>query len=222
MLSGTMAHSYVEAFAHEDEAFAAFAEDFPEHPTFLVDTYDTETGVTQAIRVARDHGLGDAFSVRLDSGDIAVLSRRVRHLLDEAGCPGAHIFVSGRLDEDDIDSLVRGGAPVDAFGIGTHMGVSADAPSLDSAYKLVAYGDRPVLKLSAGKATLPGAKQVWRRSRIDEDILTTRQETGPAGFEPLLVPVMRGGRRVGPPDTIEAARQQLVRDLDRLPGAARD
>jgi len=118
-LSGTMAHSYVEAFAQEDLAFAAFVEDFPEHPTFLVDTYDTENGVTQAIRVAQDHGLGDAFSVRLDSGDIAVLSRRVRRLLDDAGCPGTHIFVSGGLDEDDVDSLVRGGAPVDVASGGT-------------------------------------------------------------------------------------------------------
>jgi nicotinate phosphoribosyltransferase len=143
-------------------------------------------------------------------------------LLDDADLPQVRIFVSGGLDEYDLERFRLDGVPVDAAGIGTHMGVSADAPSLDSAYKLVAYGDRPVLKLSAGKATLPGAKQVWRRSRIDEDILTTRRETGPAGFEPLLVPVMREGRRVGPPDTIEDARQRLVRDLDRLPGAAQD
>lgn len=219
-LSGTMAHSYVEAFAHEDEAFAAFAEDFPEHPTFLVDTYDTETGVTQAIRVARDHGLGDAFSVRLDSGDIAVLSRRVRHLLDEAGCPGAHIFVSGGFDEDDIDSLVRSGAPVDAFGVGTKMGVSADAPSLDSAYKLVAYGDRPVLKLSAGKATLPGAKQVFRNLRLGGDIVGLRTELH-SDRESLLLPMMVAGQRVGEPDTLAAMRARVDAGLAALPERSR-
>src|ERR1039457_3931324 len=99
--SGTMAHSYVEAFQDEDEAFRAFAEDFPDHPTFLIDTYDAERGVESAIRVAKERGLGDAFSVRLDSGDIEALARRVRRVLDDAGCRGAHIFVSGGLDEYD-------------------------------------------------------------------------------------------------------------------------
>lgn len=215
-LSGTMAHSYVEAFAHEDVAFAAFVEDFPEHPTFLVDTYDTENGVMQAIRVAQDHGLGDAFSVRLDSGDIAMLSRRVRRLLDDVGCPGAHIFVSGGLDECDIYSLVRGGAPVDAFGVGTKMGVSADAPSLDSVYKLVAYGDRPVLKLSEGKATLPGAKQVFRNLRLGGDIVGLRAELH-SDRESLLLPVMVAGERVGGPDTLAAMRARVDAGLAALP-----
>ncbi len=214
--SGTMAHSYIEAFAHEDAAFAAFAEDFPDHPTFLVDTYDTANGVTQAIRVALDHGLGDAFSVRLDSGDIARLSRHVRRLLDDAGCPGAQIFVSGGLDEDDIDSLVRDRAPIDAFGVGTKMGVSADAPSLDSVYKLVAYGDRPVMKLSAGKATLPGAKQVFRNLRIGGDIVGLRAELHP-DRESLLLPVMVAGQRVGEPDTLAAMRARVDGGLASLP-----
>ena len=220
--AGTMAHSYIEAFPTEADAFRAFTEDLPGPTTFLVDTYDSLEGVKTAVAVIRDLGLTGTLGVRLDSGNLAQLAQETRRLLDDADLPQVRIFVSGGLDEYDLERFRLDGVPVDAAGIGTHMGVSADAPSLDSAYKLVAYGDRPVLKLSAGKATLPGAKQVWRRSRIDEDILTTRQETGPAGFEPLLVPVMRGGRRVGPPGTIEAARQRLVRDLDRLPGAARD
>jgi nicotinate phosphoribosyltransferase len=220
--AGTMAHSYVEAFPTEADAFRAFTEDFPGPATFLVDTYDTLKGVKTAVAVIRDLGLTGSLGVRLDSGNLAQLAQKARRLLDEAGLPEVRIFVSGGLDEYDLERFQLDGVPIDAAGIGTQMGVSADAPSLDSAYKLVAYGDRPVLKLSAGKATLPGAKQVWRRSRIDEDILTTRRETGPAGFEPLLVPVMREGRRVGPPDTIEDARQRLVRDLDRLPGAAQD
>lgn len=217
--SGTMAHSYVEAFDSEADAFDAFAEDFPDHPTFLVDTYDTEEGVRTAIRVARARGLGDAFSVRLDSGDIGVLSRRVRYLLDQAGCPGARIFVSGGLDEYDIDTLVRACAPVDAFGVGTRMGVSADAPTLDSAYKLVAYGDRPVLKLSAEKATLPGAKQVFRNMRLGGDVLALRPQHIP-GREPLLRPVMIAGRPTEDPDALAVMRARLDDDLDILPSAA--
>ena len=217
-----MAHSYIESFPTEADAFRAFTEDLPGPTTFLVDTYDTLEGVKTAVAVIRDLGLTGSLGVRLDSGNLAQLAQGTRRLLDDAGLPEVRIFVSGGLDEYDLERFRLDGIPIDAAGIGTHMGVSADAPSLDSAYKLVAYGDRPVLKLSAGKATLPGAKQVWRSSRIDDDVLATRAEPGPDGFEPLLAPVMRGGRRVGPPDTIEAARQRLVRDLDGLPSAARD
>jgi nicotinate phosphoribosyltransferase len=217
--SGTMAHSYVEAFTREADAFAAFALDFPEHPTFLVDTYDTEAGVRHAIQVAQDRGLGDAFSVRLDSGDLEVLSHRVRRLLDEAGCPDAGIFVSGGLDEHDIDALVCARAPIDAFGVGTKMGVSADAPSLDSAYKLVVYDGRPVLKLSAGKSSLPGAKQVFRNLRLGGDVLGLRTETV-RDREPLLGPVMIAGRRTNPPDTLAAMCARLAADIDALPETA--
>jgi nicotinate phosphoribosyltransferase len=217
--SGTMAHSYVEAFEDEDEAFRAFAEDFPDHPTFLIDTYDAEGGVESAIRVAKERGLGDAFSVRLDSGDIDALARRVRRVLDDAGCRGAHIFVSGGLDEYDIDTLVRNGAPVDAFGVGTKMGVSADAPSLDSAYKLVAYDGRPVLKLSAGKSTLPGAKQVFRNLRLGGDVLGLREEHLP-GRDPLLRPMMRAGHRTMAPDTLATLSARLAADIKALPESA--
>jgi nicotinate phosphoribosyltransferase len=218
--SGTMAHSYVEAFASEAEAYRAFAEDFPDRPTFLVDTYDTEAGVQQAIRVAQERGLGDAFSVRLDSGDVDALTRRARRLLDDAGCRGAHIFVSGGLDEHDIDTLVRNAAPIDAFGVGTKMGVSADAPSLDSAYKLVAYDGRPVLKLSPGKRTLPGAKQVFRNLGLGGDVLGRREEQLP-GRDPLLRPVMIAGRRTTAPDTLPVMAARLAADIDALPESAR-
>jgi nicotinate phosphoribosyltransferase len=142
--------------------------------------------------------------------------------LDEAGLPDARILVSGGLDEYDLERLARDVAPIDAAGVGTPMGVSADAPSLDSAYKVVTFGDGPVLKLSAGKSTLPGAKQVWRRLPIDDDVLASRDETAMAGREPLLAPVMEHGVRVGPPTTISAARACLDRDLATLPGRARD
>jgi len=220
--AGTMAHSYVEAFPTEDQAFSAFAEDCPDRTTFLVDTYDTLGGVDAAIEVIHRLGLTEGLGVRLDSGDLAELARLTRRRLDEARLPGVRIFVSGGLDEYDLERFREAGAPIDAAGVGTRMGVSADAPSLDSAYKLVSFGGRPVCKLSEGKATLPGAKQVWRRIPIAADVLATRDEPGPPGAERLLVPLMRSGRRLGPADTIEAARGRLARDLDALAPTTRD
>src|SRR4029453_18775112 len=160
--TGTMAHSYIESFASEKEAFRTFARDFPNRTTFLVDTYDTLNGVRTAIEVTEELGLADNLAIRLDSGDLDELSRGARALLDEAGLQRVRIFASGGLDEYQLDRLVRGGAPIDAFGVGTRMGVSADAPSLDSAYKLVEYDGRPMLKLSKAKVTEPGRKQVFR------------------------------------------------------------
>ncbi|MGN6576548.1 MAG: nicotinate phosphoribosyltransferase [Nocardioides sp.] len=158
---GTMAHSYVQAFPSEVEAFAAFAEDFPDRSVFLVYTFDTSAGVRHAIEVATDLCLpADGFGIRLDSGDLGEQAVLARGMLDAAGYAGARIMASGGLDDHSIAGLVGQGAPIDTFGIGTKMGVSWDAPSFDSAYKLVAVGDRPVMKLSAGKVTAPGAKQV--------------------------------------------------------------
>ncbi|MGW5672019.1 nicotinate phosphoribosyltransferase, partial [Micromonospora sp. NPDC003776] len=199
--SGTMAHSYVEAFPDERAAFRAFATDFPTNPIFLVDTYDTPAGVRAAVDVIGELGLTGPVAVRLDSGDLTELARQARAILDEAGLRQARIVASGSLDEDVIAELVARGAPIDAYGVGTRMGVSYDAPSLDSAYKLVAYGDRPVLKRSPGKATLPGPKQVFRDpGGAGGDIVGLRDEPPPAGREPLLVPVMREGRRLAPAD----------------------
>jgi len=218
--AGTMAHSYIEAFPTEADAFRAFAVDLPGRTTFLVDTYDTAGGVDTAIEVIRELGLSGALGVRLDSGDLAQLARETRVQLDTARLHNVRIFVSGGLDEYDLERFRADGAPIDAAGVGTRMGVSADAPYLDSAYKLVAFAGRPVLKLSAGKATLPGAKQVWRHSPIDTDVLAMREEPGPASSEALLVSVMLKGARVESPDTIEAARGHLARDLRGLPPVA--
>jgi len=220
--AGTMAHSYIEAFEDEIEAFRAFAADRPGQTTFLVDTYDTRTGVDRAIEVIRELGAGDDAAIRIDSGDLAAEARWARERLDGAGLAGVRILVSGGLDEYDLEQLVRDGAPIDAAGVGTRMGVSADAPTLDSVYKLVAYDDRPVLKLSAGKVTIPGAKQVWRGRPIDDDLLAGRDEPAPSGREPLLVPVMEGGARTGPAGTLGAARDRLGQDLTALPARARD
>jgi len=217
--AGTMAHSFIEAFLTEEEAFRAFARDFPDRVTFLVDTYDTLNGVRTAVRVIRELGLADRLGIRLDSGDLAALSREARRILDEAGLPSVRIFASGGLDEYDLEELTRSGAPIDAFGVGTKMGVSADAPYLDSVYKLVEYAGRPVVKLATDKVTLPGRKQVFRGPA--GDVIGLRDEDPPPGAEPLLVPVMRGGRRTEPPGTIAEARARFEADLERLPEEAR-
>ncbi|MGW4155645.1 nicotinate phosphoribosyltransferase [Micromonospora chersina] len=222
--SGTMAHSYVEAFPDERAAFRAFAADFPTNPIFLVDTYDTPAGVRAAVDVVTELGLTGPLGVRLDSGDLAALARQARAILDDAGLRQATIIASGSLDENVIAELVAQGAPIDGYGVGTKMGVSYDAPSLDSAYKLVAYGDRPVLKLSPGKATLPAAKQVFRDpTGAAGDVVGLRDEPPPSGREPLLAPVMRDGRRLDPADpaaAVRAARARFDADLAWLPEPA--
>jgi nicotinate phosphoribosyltransferase len=214
--AGTMAHSYVESFGDELEAFRAFAEDFPGRPTFLVDTYETIGGVRAAIEVIRERGLEDVAGIRIDSGDLDGLSRGARALLDEAGLDRVRIFVSGGLDEREVSVLVRAGAPIDAFGVGTQMGVSFDAPCLESVYKLVRYDGRPVVKLSTGKRTLPGEKQVWRGP--GGDLLGLREEDQPG--EALLTQVMSGGTRVGDAGTIELAHARFVRELAGVPAEA--
>jgi nicotinate phosphoribosyltransferase len=216
---GTMAHSYIEAFLDEEAAFAAFAADFPDQTTFLVDTYDTLDGVRTAIAVARRMGLDQFAGVRLDSGDLAELARRTRRLLDAAGMTRTRIVASGGLDEYAIAELAAAQAPIDVYGVGTKMGVSADAPYLDSAYKLVDYDSRPVMKLSPGKVSAPGAKQVYRGP--DGDVVALRDEPAPDGCEALLVPVMCGGRRLTPVESVQTVRNRRAADLAALPAAAR-
>jgi nicotinate phosphoribosyltransferase len=220
--AGTMAHSYVEAFPSEVEAFRAFAEDFPGRVTFLVDTYDTISGVRAAIAVIRKLELGGRLGIRLDSGDLAVLSRTARRLLDRADLRHVRIFASGSLDEFAIDDLVRRGAPIDAFGVGTKMGVSADYPYLDTAYKLVRYEDRPVMKLSRDKVTAPGRKQVFRRSRPFSDVIGLHEEPVPAGRAPLLEPLMTKGRRRESRPPLKESLALFQADLAVLPPGARE
>ena len=217
--AGTMAHSFIEAFDSEAEAFRAFAEDHPDRTIFLVDTYDTVNGVHTAIDVIKELAITGRVGVRLDSGDLDALSREARKAFDEAELPHARIFASGGLDEFQIEELVRAGAPIDAFGVGTQMGVSADAPYVDSVYKLVEYGGRHVLKLSAHKQTYPGPKQVWRSS--DGDLLALREEPGEPDAEALLEKVMDQGRRIHEPPTIAAMRTRLEHDLEGVPQTAR-
>lgn len=217
---GTMAHSYVEAFEDEEEAFRAFARTHPGPVTFLVDTYDTEEGVRVAARVLRDLDRGPGCAVRLDSGDLGALAVRTRSLLDEAGLADVRITVSGGLDEYAVDDLVRSGAPVDVYAVGTRVGVSADAPYLDSAYKMVEYEGRPVMKLSSAKVTAPGRKQVFRPPG-GTDVIGLADEPPPRGGAPLLETVMRDGQRTGSGPTLRECRERFAADLAALPSAAR-
>lgn len=218
---GTMAHSYIEAFDSEKDAFVAFATDFPKRTTFLVDTYDTLHGVETALQVATEMGLTGRLGVRIDSGDLLEMSMRVRALLDGAGRGDVTIVVSGGLDEFDIERLLDAGAPIDTFGVGTRVGVSADAPWLDTVYKLVEYAGRPTMKLSAGKQTRPGAKQVFRPLTGDPDILAMRGEAPPSNSEALLTEVMHRGTRVSGSEALSVAAERLASDMAALPRSAR-
>jgi nicotinate phosphoribosyltransferase len=220
-VAGTMAHSFIEAFPSEDAAFRAFAEDHPARTTFLVDTYDTANGVRNAIETIEALGLTGEIGVRLDSGDLDHLAREARTLLDAAGLERARIFASGGLDEHEVAELVRAGAPVDAFGVGTQLGVSADAPALDTVYKLVEYDGEPAMKLSSAKISAPGRKQVWRGPGDEGDVLGLADEAGPAGWEPLLEPVMRDGRRLAPDPPLADLGARFTADLAALPVKAR-
>jgi nicotinate phosphoribosyltransferase len=220
--TGTMAHSYVEAFPHEIEAFRAFAQDFPDTVVLLVDTYDTPHGVANAIEVGRElkERGKKLIGIRIDSGDLTALSKEARAALDDAGMEEVRIVASGGLDEHSIAALTSAGAPIDIYGVGTKIGVVADSPAVDSVYKLVEFDGRPVAKLSTAKATLPGRKQVWRRQGL-EDRIGLRDQTGPPEGEPLLEEVMRGGRPTGELG-LAGARKRLESDLEALPHGLRE
>lgn len=223
-LSGTMAHSFVTSFGDELEAFRAYARAFPESAVLLIDSYDTLEGARRAVTVARELAArGHALAgVRLDSGNLLALSREVRRILDEAGLPRVRIVASGGLDEHDIASLLAEDAPVDAFGVGTRLNVSADAPSLDLVYKLVRYGERDVLKLSEGKETWVGAKALYRSIGPDGkaagDVLALEDETPPPGCgSSLLRVVMRRGELLGGHPSLAEVRRQCAEQLATLP-----
>jgi nicotinate phosphoribosyltransferase len=221
---GTMAHSFVQCHARELDAFRAFAESYPE-TVLLVDTFDSRQGVERVIELARE--LGDSFRVRgirLDSGELVELSRDARRRLDAAGLARVRIFASGNLDEYRVAEIVGAGAPIDAFGVGTRLGTSEDAPNLDVVYKLAQLDGRPLVKLSTDKATLPGIKQVWRR--LDEGGRFAGDVIGLAGEEldgqALLETRMRGGARVtDQPEELAAARRRAAEQLASLPAAIR-
>jgi nicotinate phosphoribosyltransferase len=218
---GTMAHSYVQVHDDEAEAFENFARARPKNLTLLIDTYDTEAGARKVVALAsRLKAAGISVGgVRLDSGDLIALSKKVRHILDAGGLGDVTIFASGGIDENGIMNMIRSGAPIDGFGIGSSLTTSYDAPGLDCVYKLQEYAGVPRRKRSAGKATWPGRKQVWRRfqsdGRMAGDVLSV--EGDDQAGEPLIGLVMQNGQRLDAPPTLARIRARAARDLERLP-----
>ena len=224
-LYGTMAHSFVQAHKDETQAFEHFARSQPDNAVLLIDTYDTEAAARKVVSLAPAlNAKGIAVrGVRLDSGDLADHARKVRSILDNGGLSHAQILASGNLDEYHVLDLIESRAPIDSFAIGTAMTTSSDAPSLDCAYKLQEYAGRPCRKRSEGKATWPGRKQVSRYyagdGRFDHDVITTLDE--PQTGEPLLHPVMKGGRRLASSPSLADLRRHTATQLARLPESLR-
>ena len=217
-ISGTMAHSYIEAFSGDLAAFSAYSETFPDNAIFLIDTYNTIDGAKHAVTVAKQmkekgHSL---IGVRLDSGDMVELSQKVRKIFDDAGLFDVKIFASSGFDEFKIAKVIAQGAEIDAFGVGTKVGVSADAPYLDVVYKMVHFKDRDVRKLSPGKITLSGEKQVFRKSdpngRYLEDIIGLRDDIVDQGT-PLLKKVMENGEILQPHPPLQAIQKSFKKNF---------
>ena len=218
---GTMAHSYIQAHDDEVAAFEHFARSQPGNVVLLIDTYDTEAAASKIVGLAprlKKDGI-TIKAVRIDSGDLAQHARQVRRILDDGGLKDVDIFASGSLNEYVMEALIDGQAPIDGFGIGTHMDTSADAPYLDCAYKLQEYAGIPRRKRSEGKATWPGRKQVYRRyddtGLIKEDLLTVDGDLQDG--DALIAPVMFGGKRLTPPATLDESRKLAADQLARLP-----
>lgn len=220
---GTMAHSFVQVFDDEVAAFEAFARARPDNLVLLIDTYDTERAAEKIVRLApklRAQGISVS-AVRIDSGDLIDLSKRVRQIFDEGGLKEVTIFVSGGLDENDLAAITRAGAPIDGFGIGTSLTTSSDLPGLDCAYKLQEYAGIPRRKRSTGKATLPGRKQVWRHfgpdRRMVGDVLSIEGDLQ-SGM-PLIGCVMADGHRAGQTPSLDEIRERAKNNLAQLPDA---
>jgi nicotinate phosphoribosyltransferase len=218
---GTMAHSFIQAHDDETIAFEHFAHSLPENVILLIDTYDTEAAAEKVVQIApkleRD-GI-KIKGIRLDSGDLAEHAFKVRRILDEGGLGHVTIFASGSVDEYVLERLLQKKAPIDGFGIGTHMDTSADAPYLDCAYKLVEYGGKARRKRSEGKVLWPGRKQVYRSyddtGFMVGDVLSLEDDK--LQGEALIRPVMKGGRRLSASVSLKHLREQTLNELKRLP-----
>lgn len=218
---GTAAHMFIMAHESELQAFRSYVATFPTTTTLLIDTYDTLEGARRAAIAGGPSLRG----VRLDSGDFLELSRKVRKILDDAGLPQASIVASGDLNEKRIEALVAKKAPIDVYGVGTDLVIARDAPALGGVYKLVAIERdgrlQPTAKFSEAKVTWPGAKQIFRH-RVNGsfafDDLGLADEAPPQGAEPLLVQVMRGGKRVGPVERLERLQGRTRESLAAMPG----
>jgi nicotinate phosphoribosyltransferase len=218
---GTMAHSFVQVHGDETKAFENFARSRPEGVVLLIDTYDTQAGARKVVELApRLKADGIVIrGVRIDSGDLMDMSKKVRAILDAGGLKDVIILVSGGINEDVLQKMAAAKAPIDGFGIGVNLDASIDAPSLDCAYKLQDYAGKPRRKLSEGKVTWPGRKQVWRSTggdgRMRGDVISLETDTQQG--DPLIVPVMRAGKRLSAAPGLAQIRARAADELARLP-----
>jgi nicotinate phosphoribosyltransferase len=215
---GTTAHSFTMAFESELDAFQAYHRVFPKRTVLLLDTYDT----LEAARKAKFVG-NDLAAVRIDSGDLLDLSRKVRKILDEDGLQNVQIMVSGDLNEFKIADLLSANAPIDSFGVGTELVTSYDAPALNGVYKLVemTIGGKKVsrIKTSQGKPSYPGRKQVYRHQKNhyhSHDLITLAEEEAPEKATPMLQTCMQAGKRVVDLPLLAEIRKQAALELDAL------
>lgn len=220
-ISGTMAHAFIQAHEKEEEAFLHFARSNRENVVFLIDTYNTERGAVKVVKLApqlKAEGI-QIRAVRLDSGDMVALSKRVRAILDEGGLKEVKILASGNIEEEELQRMLGAGACIDGFGIGTRVTTSWDFPYLECAYKLQEYAGRYTRKYSEGKVTWPGRKQIFRRvdahGKLAGDTLALEDET--LEGEPLIQPVMRNGRRLQGEVACSDIRGHCLRQLSTLP-----
>jgi nicotinate phosphoribosyltransferase len=220
-IAGTMAHSFIQVHDDEITAFENFARSRPEGVILLIDTYDTEAGARKVVELApklKADGIAIR-GVRIDSGDLSAMAKKVRGIFDAGGLKDVIILVSGGINEDVLLKMAAAKAPIDGFGIGVNLDASIDAPSLDCAYKLQDYAGRPRRKLSEGKQTWPGRKQVWRMSdaqgAMRGDVLSLDGDKHDG--EALIVPVMRGGKRIGSAPSLAQIRERAARNLGQLP-----
>jgi nicotinate phosphoribosyltransferase len=211
-----MSHSFVMGCHTELDAFIAFLRDHPDRTTLLIDTYDTSQGARNAVRAAKATGITPV-AVRIDSGELGTVSREVRSILDEGGLTSTQIFCSGDLDEYRIDELVKSGAPIDGFGVGTRLVTGGDVAALGGVYKLVESDGRPVMKTSVEKGTLPGRHQVWRTAGGDVMGLVDEELDG----RPLVEPVVLGGTPVGDRRSLDEARALAEKELAAVPDQCR-
>jgi nicotinate phosphoribosyltransferase len=223
---GTMAHSFIMSYPKEIDAFRAFAKTFPNKSTLLIDTYDDIAGAEKAAIVAKEiEARGERLGgVRLDSGDLAQTSKKIRKILNDNGLGYVKIFASGDLDEYKITELLNADAKIDSFGVGTKMGTSADRPYLDVIYKLsetqAPNGKfSPIMKLSKDKITLPGRKQVYRYKKADgtylHDVIALANEQVDA--KPLLVRVIEKGKLQYKFPALDSIRKTATENLSKLP-----
>jgi len=214
--SGTMAHSFVQKFDDEADAFDFYFKIYGKNSILLIDTYDTENGA----KIACKYG-NKIRGVRIDSGDLLEHSFKVRKILDSNGCKDVIIVASSDLNEYKIKYLLDNNAPIDAFGVGTELVTSRDDPALSAVYKLVEYQGEPRIKTSEEKLTYPGKKQLYRmynsNGNFESDIMTLEKESQPPDSEALLLLVLEKGKLVNNLPSLKEMQQYYLHNIQKLP-----